>query len=221
MFLWYRREGAALPHDAHVFAFITENFRRMTRPRFMGYGKPVVTARAGTLSVENVPPPKPRQAAPPPAALAYLQNMHLARAIEEIKRRQAQKHSDHWAEQAGETARLIFDELKSLHQIQDRAFVLVYLPIESDYTDNDSDRWRAWLNKHAAGQGCFFFDMVAALRERPEHEIPGLFIQEDFKGYSGARGHYTPAGNQWVTYTLVGLFAAHPELAVFLAPASP
>ena len=40
--LWYRRDGAPLEHRIHVFAFITDDFRRMERDRFLGYAKPLL-----------------------------------------------------------------------------------------------------------------------------------------------------------------------------------
>jgi hypothetical protein len=215
-FLWYRREGDGLPHDVHLFAFITENFRRMTRPRFMGYGKPVLTVRNGKLAVENVPPPKPHQPKNPTAVSAALQRMHLARVIHELKRRYAREQADHWVGQAEETARLMFTELHAMHQKAGRLGALIYLPVENDYDDDDSDTWRAWLSEQAWTNGWIFFDLVAELRALPAGDVPGLFIQQNLQGYSGARGHYTETGNRWVAEAVLRHLAAHPELSARL-----
>ena len=216
-YLWYQREGDGLPHDVHLFAFITENFRRMTRPRFMGYGKPVLTVRDGALAVENVPPPKPHKPAEPSALSAALQRMHLAQIMNELKRRYAQEQADYWAGQAEETARLMFTELHAMHDKAGRLGALIYLPVEKDYDGDDSDAWRAWLSEQAKTDGWIYFDLVAELRTLPAGDVPGLFIQKNLKGYSGALGHYTEAGNRWVADTLMRYLAAHPELSARLA----
>lgn len=56
-YLWYRREGLQLRHDVHIFAYITDDLRRMRQRRFDGYGKPVLKLRGDSLVVTNVPAP--------------------------------------------------------------------------------------------------------------------------------------------------------------------
>ena len=56
-YLWYKRDGAQLGPDLHLFAFITVDFERMQQDNFLGYGKPVLTIRDNELAVENVPVP--------------------------------------------------------------------------------------------------------------------------------------------------------------------
>lgn len=216
-YLWYRREGDPLPHDLHIFSFITENFRRMTRSRFMGYGKPVLTAREGQLVVENVPPPQPAAAAPGPAPrwLETAQNLNIVRLINAQLAQVRQQQSDRWQRNAEETAALIFTELFALHKKAGRTGVLVYLPVQRDHRTSDSDRWRSWLAGKAEENGWAFIDLVRDLRRLPREKIDGLFIGQR-SPYSGARGHYTEAGNEWVAETLHQHLHQRPELAAHL-----
>lgn len=62
MYLRYRRDGMVLDHDVHVFAVVTEDFRRLEFTTVGGYGKPVLRVRDdGELVTENVPVPVPSQ----------------------------------------------------------------------------------------------------------------------------------------------------------------
>ena len=215
-YLWYRREGDPLPHDLHLFSFITENFRRMTRSRFMGYGKPVLTTRDGQLVVENIPPPKPNPAAgPAPRWLAAAQNLNSVRLINARLAKVRQQQSDHWQSNAEQTAFLIFTELFALHKKAGRTGVLVYLPIQRDHRNSDSDRWRTWLAQKAEENGWAYIDLVRDLRRLPREKIAALFISQD-SPYSGARGHYTEAGNEWVAETLHQHLHQRPEVAAHL-----
>jgi hypothetical protein len=57
-YLWYMRGGAALDHQVHLFAFITDDFIRMQSNQFLGYGKPVLGLRNDSVVVTNQPVPK-------------------------------------------------------------------------------------------------------------------------------------------------------------------
>ena len=221
-YLLYQREGDPLPHDLHIFAFITENFRRMTRSTFMGYGKPVVTVRDGQLAVENVPPPWPqkKRALLPQSWLAALQRLNMMRLLNHRLARLHEARADHWSHNAEETARLIFEDVHRMHQQAGRQGVLVYLPVKRDHRDKDADGWRNWLTALARQQGWLFLDLVPPFRALPREEIDDLFIPEDQIGYSGAKGHYTESGNHWVADQVHRFLLSQPTLApLFSGPA--
>src|SRR5262245_61369217 len=44
-YLLYMRAGRELDHQVHLFAFITDDFKRMQSDQFLGYGKPVLGIR--------------------------------------------------------------------------------------------------------------------------------------------------------------------------------
>ncbi len=196
-FLRYRRDGVRLPHDLHLFSFITENYRRLGRDRFMGYGKPLVLLRDGELVVENVPPPRRRHS--PLFQLRYgaaLQELRLVQWLTAGLQRRAEEEKS-WREKNVEhVARAIFHELHALHAQHGRRGALVHFPAENDYRDGDSNAWRAWLREEARSNGWHFVDLIPALRALPRDQIKPLFIQDDADRFRGARGHYTELGNR-------------------------
>lgn len=109
-YLRYLRDGVTLDHDLHLFSFITEDFKRMTRPRFMGYGKPVVTVREGRLVTEHVPvPPTVRDGLT--RWQTAVQKLHLVRYVNVKLGQFAGKRLAFWAGAATDTARHIFLDL--------------------------------------------------------------------------------------------------------------
>lgn len=216
-YLRYQRDGAGLAHDLHLFSFITEDFKRMTRPRFMGYGKPVVTVRDRRLVTEHVPVPPPAASDTPTRWQSAVQRLHLVRLLNARLGQLRQEKSNHWAATAEETARHIFMDLHQTHRTAGRALALVYLPVGKDYRDRESDRWRAWLRAHADQHQWIFIDLVHELRRLPKDQIAHLFIKGSSIEYTGAEGHYTEAGNDWVAETLHKHLLKHDELAARLS----
>lgn len=217
-FLWYQRDGQHLPHNLHLFAFITENYNRMGRDTFMGHGKPVLTARDGRLNVGNVPPPRPRAGARTTHRwIQAFHNLHLAQALTSRIRPPHRNPPSSRGSNVQATARLIFAELHRLHRATGRRGALVHLPIEKDYRDAASSGWRHWLREEADREGWLFVDLVVEMRKLPAGEIPRLFIQSDDGRYRGAKGHYTEAGNAFIKDALHRNLMQHPDWAVHLA----
>jgi len=213
-YLWYRRDGHQLPHQLHILAFITENYNRMGRDRFMGYGKPVVTARDGRLTVENVPPPRAHSSLQAGRKWgALIQNLDLAQSLSAHARKRAESRRTERADRVQESARLIFEDVHRMNQEAGRLGALVHLPIQSDYRDKASDHWRKWLKEEAKRSGWIFLDLVADLRKLPADEIASLFIQSDDGRFRGARGHYSEKGNLFIAEALRRHLAEHPEWA--------
>ncbi len=220
-YLRYLRDGVTLDHDLHLFSFITEDFKRMTRPRFMGYGKPVVTVREGRLVTEHVPVPPPTVRDGPTRWQTAVQKLHLVRYVNVKLGQLHGKRLAFWAGAATDTARHIFLDLYQKHRTTDRALALVYLPVGKDYHDSESDRWRAWLREHAVRHQWVFIDLVEELRKLPKDQIAGFFIRGSGIEYTGAEGHYTEAGNAWVADTLHRHLTSHTEIARRLDVATP
>lgn len=212
-YLWYTRDGVALPHDIHIKAFITENYRRMTRDRFMGYGKPVVVFRDGELVVENVPPPRLQSLRSTSSAMgAFLRDLRIVQWLSVGAEARAKRALAERTEGMQETALAIFRDLDRLHREHNRVGVFVHLPVENDIRDGDSNAWRSWLRAEADRNGWIFIDLVAELRAIPATEVPALFIQSDKGRYRGARGHYTEAGNRLIAERLIDAMRATPAI---------
>lgn len=205
-YLWYLRAGAGLQHDVHVFAFISEDFRRMQARDFLGFGKPVIALRDGKLFVENVPAPRrPFYAAWLADRLRYVRGLRSMQLVWAALRKPRGRLATDTARKDAETREVthrIFEELARLNAAQGSRLVLVYLPVEGDYTGEDSDAWRAYLSAESRRRGWLFIDLVEAFRRLPLAEVRELFIPEGALPYLYSAGHYTEKGNEFVATRL-------------------
>lgn len=217
-YLWYKRDGAHLAHDVHILSFITDDYRRMTMDRFMGYGKPVLTVDdRHRLKVTHTPPPRHRLGEEPwRAFLTALTKLRLFGWLQPALERRNEALAEQWSAKARDTARALFADLHAMHREEGRIGVLVHLPWQDDYDGHASDAWRRWLREEARTNGWFFIDLVRPFRAWPREEIAELFIQEDTGRFRGARGHYTEKGNRAIARALLEELKKHPELAPLL-----
>src|SRR5258708_26440283 len=84
--MWFRRDGARLDHQVHIFAFIVSDFNRMQSESFYDYQKPVLVVRNGSIVVTNTPIPKVGRSRPwlqqnLPSALEKLATFQVASRI--------------------------------------------------------------------------------------------------------------------------------------------
>jgi hypothetical protein len=221
-YLWYRRDGARLDHHAHVFAFVSEDFRRVPQDNLLGYPKPVLAVRGGELLVRNTPVPRRPFYAPWRTALQQitgdLRTAELARRLfAGPGSRAASTRPD--AEDAAatrEVVRKIIDGLVDSNRARRSELVLVHLPMHGDYRGR-SDAWRRFAMQEARQRGLPYLDLVAALRRMPAHAVESFFIPEGAIDYRFAAGHLTPKGNEWVAREVYRILAAQPALAARLA----
>jgi len=201
-YLWFRRDGAALEHQIHLFAFVTDDFRRMQSDRFLGYGKPLLVLRGSALTVTNVPVPRPR-----PflrwlnAHAGYLQllsTVRLGRAIAGKLQGPPPTLAPPDERKPQAVAGRLFEELLAFDHTKVSRLLLVYLPTPADYRSCESDEWRLFTAEKAKVLGIPFLDLVAELRRLPAREVDDLFIKSSQAQYFGAAGHYTAKGNAWV-----------------------
>lgn len=207
-YLWYMRDGASLDHDLHLFAFLTDDFRRMTSDRFMGYGKPFLDIRNDSLVVTNLPVPNTswlaRRRALHGEAVARLNLVQLVRRllrIDDVSRAaelaERAQHAD-WRLR-GVVAR-VFTDLKRANDARGSRLVLVYLPGEWDYRpDAQTDAWRQFVRDEAARQGITFLDLVEEIRRVPPTEVDELYAPN---------AHFSVAGNAWAAEVLYRRLAA-------------
>jgi hypothetical protein len=203
-YLWFRRDGAALEHQIHVFAFVTDDFRRMQSDRFLGYGKPLLVLRGSTLAVTNVPVPPPRPFLrwlnAHAGHLQLLSTVRLGRAIADELHGPPAPALDKRMPQA--VAGRLFEELLASDRAKKSGLLLVYLPTPSDYRSCEADDWRRFTSAKARLLGIPFLDLVAELRRLPAAEVDDFFIKSSQVQYFGAAGHYTAKGNAWVAHEI-------------------
>jgi hypothetical protein len=205
-YLWYVRDGAPLVHQAHVFAFINEDFPRMRLTAFFGYGKPILRLRDGELATDNVPVPRAAYWAP-----WLTQNLDVLREFRSI---QLALLGVRWLfppravefDEADLPAIVlrIMERLDEINRRKGSTLLLAYLPGRGDREPGPYDEWRRFLAREAARRGITFVDLVEELRAVPEDEVERLFIADGALTFPGAAGHYTAAGNEWVARRLAG-----------------
>jgi hypothetical protein len=209
-YLWYRREEPKLVHDIHVFAFIWNDFARMTLRTFNGYHKPVMTVRNGELQVENVPVPHSSYARPVLTSwlLRTRQTLSDLRIGELGRRMRARLGDDEratnlMAQRTWEVAEKIFDALAEHHRKNGSLLVLLHLPSAEDTKYAAAQQWDAWLRAYARLKGVPYVDLGPALRQLPMDSAAAIF---------GTHLHYAREGNAWVARELYDRLLRTPEI---------
>ncbi len=195
-YLRYERDGLRLDHQVHIFAFIADDFKRMQSTRYHGvYEKPVLLLQDGRIKVKNVPVPESLF-----FERRWREILQLARGLRMyellaglLKRFIPGQSPDPGTsfEKVKDISLAVFDDLNRLVQERKGKLVLVFLPIDKDYYQDDTDEFRMWLKAEMNARGILLVDLVDELRR--------LSIQ-DFKHFFN--GHYTVAGNRFVAQYL-------------------
>ncbi|RIL01911.1 MAG: hypothetical protein DCC71_17070 [Proteobacteria bacterium] len=215
-YLWYRRDGAPLAHDVHLFTFIVEDFARMGATRFFGYGKPRLRLDGERLAVDNVPVPRAAFALP-----WLAQNLRLADELRSVALLRAAFARAGAAASAGERAadadvpRLaaaVFAELARLQRAAGRRLMLVYLPMHDELRDESTAALRAFVVREAQRLGVPFLDGVPALRALPPDAVASLYIPPRHDDFPAAAGHFTVKGNRWIAEWMLAGMRAHGAL---------
>lgn len=204
-YLWYRRDGAALNADLLVFAVIAHDFFRMVDDHFIGYAKPVLRDRGGTLSIENVPVPEVWQSRRlGRQAQAFVGSLATARLVQwglgKLSGPPEDRFYGHVPDEVLAAAGLAFDDLAQRAQASGQRFVLVYLPTAEDLTHEGPTREAAWMADYARRTGVVFFNLMDEFSPLTAAQAGRLFRPID--------GHYTPAGNRLVAEALLRRLAA-------------
>ena len=208
-YLWYQRNGSELEHTAHIFAFITEDFWRMPRESFQGYGKPVLMLENGSLEIHNTPVPRASYRFPRMATyLPILKDLNSLKLLERLVRLAGvDSESENEPSAIDQTRAVvsgIFEDLHETNQSKESLLVLVFLPAEEDYMGvDDTEEWRRFVRAEAESQGIQFVDLVEEMRKLPPRQIRGLF---------GGHAHYSNVGNAFIAGALQAALADFPEL---------
>jgi hypothetical protein len=229
VYLWYKRAGATLAHDVQLLAYIGDDFRRMQQSTGAGFAKPVLEIRNDSLVTTNTP------IAPYDAytvrfwtgvvvrsELRLVRLFHLVRDKVAFRIRPASA-SDGAAQDslAWMKARRILDELVRINDAKGSTLVLVHLPVNEDYWDEDAKPWRERMRAAAAGGAFVFVDLVEELRRLPSDSAQQMFLGYGIPGYADGVGHLSVAGNVWVAEQLHRRLLEIPAFAAKLGKARP
>jgi hypothetical protein len=221
MYLWYKRDGAALDHDVHVFAFITDDFRRLQLTSLVGYGKPVLKLHDGELVADNVPVPKPSRflhwLALKPSPLRQFRSVAalaaLARRV--LPARESTLGNGPTDEQRQVVGKMI-EALQAIEKQKNSILVLVYLPNRGYGYEQSipSLAWRAFIRTECRKRGVVFFDLLDDFQKLPLTMKDGMFIWPGSVQYfAEAAGHYDDQGHEYVAKQVYARLLSIPQVA--------
>jgi hypothetical protein len=219
MYLSYKRDGAALDHHIHIFAFITEDFRRMQLSSYVGYGKPILDLRSGNLVKENIPVPVQSHVLPwlerKRLLLREFQSVKLLGSLVGWALPAHDPFSSGPTDQQAQVIEKMLEDLQALEIQRNSVLVLVCLPTTlHDYEQRGpTPAWRAWIRSESMKRGIVFVDLVEEFHKLPVTMKDGMFIWPGSVHYfAEAPGHYNDEGNEWVARELYKRLIATPEV---------
>jgi hypothetical protein len=213
-FLWYLRNATWLQHDLHIFAFITDDFRRTAARSFLSYPKPLLTLQDEQLVVTNTPVPKRLFNNPYLFTTVHtLRELRLAQLAERLLGGVDRQVSTDGPSGGGDVSTrdvvvAVFEELQRMGNLREIRTIFVYLPSgDWDYDPQGSvtESWRLFLEGEARERGWLYLDLIADFRSFERNAIAELFS-----------GHYTQAGNEYVAERLHEFLMGTPEISALL-----
>ncbi len=218
-YLWYKRNSTKIAHDIQLFAFITDDFRRMQSDKFQGYGKPFLKVENSAIVNTNRPVPRISYIFPRfPLLRDGIGNLNvvklLQRALVRVKPSgkpdgdAADNEADHQDSETRKVVLKIFEELQNTNQAKDSLFVLVYLPRRpNDSLGKESGPWRQFIHDVSVEHGFPIVDLVDEMAKLSPQESEGLYSDN---------GHYSEKGNLIAAQLLYKQLAALPAVAAKL-----
>ena len=216
-YLWYKRDGVPLEHDAQIMAFIAVDFDRMRGTQSNGVGKPVLALEGGRLVTKNTPVPGRHPAILPTWASRYwdvVENLKLFGLLREAGQGRNPVVVEGLArERIPSVVDAAIADLARLHRERGSILELAYLPTEEDYGGKSKkyQLWREPLTMAAAEHGAIFLDLVAEISKLPPQRVPELFLHAGDLPFRGADGHYTDQGNRFIAEKVHELLAREPR----------
>jgi hypothetical protein len=225
-FLAYRRDGAKLGADVHLFAFIGQDVYRMLRNGFFGYGRPVLAVRDGRLIVENTPVPERPWFAP--ALIPVAPAVRQLRTFQLVSRARWRLSGETNVDGEGAVAKLTLEVFEKLVQMADEVqgvLVIVYLPEREECLGGWPTGYRMGLlaKQAALSLGVQLIDLTQECQALGAEDVEALFIHKNEVDDPNAAGHYSALGNEFVAQAILRKLADLPAVATTierLAPAS-
>ena len=224
MYLRFKSQSSMLEHDVHVFAFITDDFRRLQLTGLGGYGKPVLKLQNGELAITNIPVPKnPRVVHAFDVKLRFMREFRsISLALRLLGRILPPRRDVAPNSPTSEQEQIIDKLLEDLQAIESRnhsVLVLVYLPRVSDFDPiGPSVGWRAFIRSESVKRGFGFIDFVDQFQSLPITMKDGMFIWPGSVQYfTETPGHYDDQGHEYVARELHARLMLIPQIAAKLS----
>lgn len=215
-YLWYKRNSPKLQHDIQLFAFITDDFKRMESDTFLGYGKPFLKVENGNLVNKNRPVPRLAFAVPRlPRIREGVGNLSVVKLFRRLRQRfapavptagtgLARPSEEQKDSEAQGVVEKMFDDLKQTNQNKNSVLVLVYLPKRPDDTlGKETGPWLQFVHAAGSERKIPVIDMVEEVAKLPPQDTAGFYSDN---------GHYSEKGNRIFAKLLYKQLQALPEI---------
>jgi hypothetical protein len=226
MYLRYKRSAPSLDHDVHLFAFVTDNFKRMRYTAMGGFGKPVLSLENGELktSIAAVGSHSSilRFLALKPNPLRQFRSVAVVADIADSIKAKRPVPVDGPSAGEREVVDKMFTDLQAMNK--NGVFVLVYLPTRTaDYKPGGpSEPWRAFMREESARRGVPFIDVVESFEKLPITTKDGMFIWPGAtQFFAESPGHYDDQGQEYMARQVYARLLAMPAVADRLARPTP
>ena len=209
-YLWYKRDGGQFEHQFQLLAFISDDFRRMQRDSFLGYGKPKVEAADNALIVKNVPVPRwayylswfvDRARVEAPATLQLTDRVMQKLRSKQAAKVVAEESTEEDPERETQSQKLlgmIFEDLKRLNEQRESQLILMYLPTLYELKGKIPQQWMQFVEDRARMLGILFINVFSVFQDLPPEEAEAMFIPSGQMNFTGAAGHFNNQGNAFV-----------------------
>lgn len=224
-YLWYKRDAARFQHQVHLFAPITDDFRRMQSSKFLGYGRPLLVVEDGRLVVTNVPVPAGSFQLPWWTEVRrHLWSLRSVQAVRRLKQSLSESSGEVMAASLDEqTAKAgpdreaavvvskLLQDLKRLNEARGSILVVVYLPSHND-RGPDTVFWTGVVERECEMLGIPFLNLLKDFDRLPRAEAARLYLPGD-------REHFSRKGNEYVARLIYQKLTGLPQLSeVLVAP---
>ena len=223
MYLRYKRDGSMLDHNVHVFAFVTDDFRRLQLTSLRGYGKPVLKLHHGELATDNVPVPRRsrvvRFLALKPNPLREFRSVAvLVSLVERVWLPRGSVISE-WSHgrptpDYRKDDRRSSDDRKPEEQRSGAGFPAQEIRLRAK---PKSLAWRTWIRAESAKRSIPFIDLFDDFQRLPTTTREGMFICSDsLQNFPETPGHYDDQGHAYVAKQVYAKLISIPEIAAKL-----
>jgi hypothetical protein len=214
-YLSYKRDAVNFKHQVHLFAPITDDFRRMQSTKFIGYDRPLLVAEGDRLVATNVPFQLPWLN----HVRRSLWSLRSVQAVRRLKRSLVDGEEETAVvqtkldqptrkivanRQAAGVVSLLLRDLKALNQERGSILVFVYLPTHSD-RGPETDYWIGVAEAECERLGIPFINVAEPFNRMSEHGATQLYLPD--------LGHFNRAGNQYVALLIYERLSSFPEVA--------
>jgi hypothetical protein len=236
-YLRYKRSAAAIDHQIHFFAFITDDFYRMLADSFLGYAKPRLEIEDGNIVVKNTPVPVTDSDAPYLAK--FFEEAKSLRTFELIKRFRRKIDNSTAAQpsaaralsltqaerdqKARELLRHIFADLKIISQERYNRLVLVYLPTIWELENrpltgwSPYQEWIEFLTEESKKRDLPFINVFEKFESLDHAQMVAMFIPQDKLPYPEGSFHLNERGNETVAKVIYDRVLNDPLISYPLA----